>query len=54
MADLIAPHGGVSEPVNRAVASLDTTAASGEVPVSEACAACFTDLQGDFAGCAGL
>ena len=36
MADLISPHGGVSEPVNRTVAALDTTAASGDIPVSDA------------------
>ena len=36
MADLIAPHGGVPEPVNRTVSMLETTAASGEIPVSDA------------------
>src|SRR5439155_8432892 len=34
--DLIPPHGGVSEPVNRTVAMLETTAAGGEIPVSDA------------------
>jgi sulfate adenylyltransferase len=34
--DLIPPHGGVSEPVNRTVAMPSTTALSGEIPISDA------------------
>ncbi len=36
MADLISPHGGVSEPITRTVAALDTTAAAAMIPVSDA------------------
>src|SRR6476659_9094650 len=36
MPDLIPPHGGVAEPVNRTVANLETTALRGEIPVSDA------------------
>ena len=34
--DLIPPHGGVAEPINRTVANLETTALSGEIPISDA------------------
>jgi len=36
MPDLIPPHGGVPEPINRTVANLETTALRGEIPVSDA------------------
>jgi sulfate adenylyltransferase len=34
--DLIPPHGGVAEPINRTVATLETTALRGEIPISDA------------------